>query len=192
MKVLCLSNLLPFIKNNMHKFNFISQETNLLTYLITSETSSDLSTQVTYDTSSEFLSKLFSSAYPHLLKEGLIELSIEGNVKITQSGRKALTDAAQNLQKSNIMHTINSTDLENCTLIFARAIGLLLQKNEGIVVDLMSNMKLGDSSITSVIVLSRGGQIHIIPNEYGYPHKKFISVVDNHITDNTNKSVDIQ
>jgi hypothetical protein len=160
----------------MSKYDFVSQETNLLTYLINSETSENSS-----DTSSQFLSQLFSDAYINLLNDGLIELTKDGFVKITEAGEKALMDSAQNLNYTNpndLSHSDSPRDWLNSALIFARTLGLMLQENEGIVVDLKGDMKFEDPSITSVIVINRGSQIHIVPNENDYPDGEYVSIVD--------------
>jgi hypothetical protein len=51
-------------------------------------------------------------------------------------------------------------DLLNASLIFARALGLIFQEGEGIVVDITGDIKLVDDS-KKVIVFSHNDQIHI-------------------------------
>ena len=51
-------------------------------------------------------------------------------------------------------------DLLNASLIFARALGLIFQQGEGIVVDIKGDVKLADDS-KKVIVFSHNDQIHI-------------------------------
>jgi hypothetical protein len=51
-------------------------------------------------------------------------------------------------------------DLLNASLIFARALGLIFQQGEGIVVDIKGDVKLGDDS-KKVIVFQNNNQIHI-------------------------------
>jgi hypothetical protein len=51
-------------------------------------------------------------------------------------------------------------DLLNASLIFARALGLIFQQGEGIVVDIKGDVKLADES-KKVIVFSHNDQIHI-------------------------------
>lgn len=51
-------------------------------------------------------------------------------------------------------------DLLNASLIFARALGLIFQQGEGIVVDIKGDIKLADDS-KKVIVFSHNDQIHI-------------------------------
>ena len=54
----------------------------------------------------------------------------------------------------------NQQDLVNSTLIFARAIGLILKEGEGIVVDIKGDMDLGED-VKKVIVFKFKEQVHI-------------------------------
>lgn len=54
----------------------------------------------------------------------------------------------------------NKQDLVNSTLIFARAIGLILKEGEGIVVDIKGDMDLGED-VKKVIVFKFKEQVHI-------------------------------
>ena len=54
----------------------------------------------------------------------------------------------------------NSQDLINASLLFARALGLIFQENEGIVVDVKGDVNLGDDA-KKVIVFKQNDQIHI-------------------------------
>ena len=54
----------------------------------------------------------------------------------------------------------NQQDLVNSTLIFARAIGLILKEGEGIVVDIKGDMDLGED-VKKVIVFKFKDQVHI-------------------------------
>jgi hypothetical protein len=51
-------------------------------------------------------------------------------------------------------------DLLNASLIFAKALGLIFQEGEGIVVDIAGDIKLSDEA-KKVIVFSHNDQIHI-------------------------------
>lgn len=51
-------------------------------------------------------------------------------------------------------------DLLNASLLFARALSHLLDENEGIVVDVIGDVKLGDDS-KKIIVFKSNEQIHI-------------------------------
>ena len=54
----------------------------------------------------------------------------------------------------------NSLDVLNASLLFARALGLIFQDNEGIVVNVMDGINLGDDA-KKVIVFKQNDQIHI-------------------------------
>ena len=54
----------------------------------------------------------------------------------------------------------NSLDVLNASLLFARALGLIFQDNEGIVVNVMVDVNLGDDA-KKVIVFKQNDQIHI-------------------------------
>ena len=51
-------------------------------------------------------------------------------------------------------------DLLNASMLFARALGLIFKENEGIVVDVKGDVKLGDD-VNKVIVFRQNDQIHI-------------------------------
>jgi hypothetical protein len=51
-------------------------------------------------------------------------------------------------------------DLINASLIFARALGLIFKNDEGIVVDINEDVKLGDE-VKKVIVFKQNNQVHI-------------------------------
>ena len=54
----------------------------------------------------------------------------------------------------------NSLDVLNASMLFARALGLIFQENEGIVVDVKGDVSLGDDA-KKVIVFKQNDQIHI-------------------------------
>jgi pantoate kinase len=54
----------------------------------------------------------------------------------------------------------NPQDLLNASLIFARALGLILKENEGIVVDIKGDVKISQE-VKKVIVFKFEDQIHI-------------------------------
>ena len=54
----------------------------------------------------------------------------------------------------------NPQDLLNASLIFARALGLLLREDEGIVVDVIGDVNLGEE-VKKVIVFNQNKQVHI-------------------------------
>jgi len=54
----------------------------------------------------------------------------------------------------------NPQDLINASLIFARALGLILKDGEGIVVDIVGDINLGEE-VKKVIVFEYNDQVHI-------------------------------
>ena len=58
----------------------------------------------------------------------------------------------------------NPQDLLNASLIFARALGLLLREDEGIVVDVIGDVNLGEE-VKKVIVFNQNKQVHIFKCE---------------------------
>lgn len=54
----------------------------------------------------------------------------------------------------------NPQDLINASLIFARALGLILKDGEGIVVDVVGDINLGEG-VKKVIVFEHKDQVHI-------------------------------
>ena len=54
----------------------------------------------------------------------------------------------------------NPQDLINASLIFARALGLILKNGEGIVVDVVGDINLGPD-VKKVIVFEYNDQVHI-------------------------------
>ena len=58
----------------------------------------------------------------------------------------------------------NPQDLLNTSLIFARALGLLLREDEGIVVDVIGDVNLGEE-VKKVIVFNQNKQVHIFKCE---------------------------
>ena len=55
-------------------------------------------------------------------------------------------------------------DLLNASMLFARALGLIFKENEGIVVDVKNDVKLGED-VNKVIVFRQNEQIHIFKCE---------------------------
>jgi hypothetical protein len=62
----------------------------------------------------------------------------------------------------------NPQDLINASLIFARALGLILKDGEGIVVDITGNIDLG-KDVKKVIVFKNEEQVHIYMCEEDIP-----------------------
>lgn len=64
------------------------------------------------------------------------------------------------LNSTEDSHENNSQDLINASLIFARALGLILKENEGIVVDVKGDVKLSDT-VNKIIVFKHNEEVHI-------------------------------
>lgn len=69
----------------------------------------------------------------------------------------------------------NPQDLLNASLIFARALGLILNEGEGIVVDINSDVSLGDD-VNKVIVFKKDEQVHIFKFEEDLPEGTAVSL----------------
>ena len=67
-----------------------------------------------------------------------------------------------NYTKAHLLdHEDEPEDWLGSSLVLSRALGLLLQENEGVIVDLKNDMKLLLPKMEKVIVYSKDGQIHI-------------------------------
>ena len=69
----------------------------------------------------------------------------------------------------------NPQDLLNASLIFARALGLILNEGEGIVVDITGDVVLGDD-VNKVIVFKKEEQVHIFKFEEDLPEGTAVSL----------------
>jgi hypothetical protein len=69
----------------------------------------------------------------------------------------------------------NPQDLLNASLIFARALGLILNEGEGIVVDINGDVILGDD-VNKVIVFKKDEQVHIFKFEEDLPEGTAVSL----------------
>jgi len=72
----------------------------------------------------------------------------------------------------------NPQDLLNASLIFARALGLILNEGEGIVVDIVGDMNLGED-VKKVIVFQHNNQVHIYKCEEDLPEGSAVSMNQN-------------
>ena len=72
----------------------------------------------------------------------------------------------------------NPQDLLNASLIFARALGLILNEGEGIVVDIVGEMNLGEE-VKKVIVFEHENQVHIYKCEEDLPEGSAVSMNQN-------------
>jgi pheromone shutdown protein TraB len=69
----------------------------------------------------------------------------------------------------------NSQDLINASLLFARALGLILKENEGIVVDVVGGIKLGEE-VKKVIVFKFENQVHIYKCDEDIPEGNAVNM----------------
>ena len=69
----------------------------------------------------------------------------------------------------------NPQDLLNASLIFAKALGLILNEGEGIVVDITGDVVLGDD-VNKVIVFKKDEQVHIFKFEEDLPEGTMFSL----------------
>lgn len=71
-----------------------------------------------------------------------------------------LNNMENNIESNQTKDLANPQDSLNAALIFARTLSLILQENQGIVVELTNNIQLGDDA-SKVIVFKHNEQIHI-------------------------------
>jgi hypothetical protein len=69
----------------------------------------------------------------------------------------------------------NPQDLINASLLFARALGLILKENEGIVVDVVGEIKLGEE-VKKVIVFKFENQVHIYKCDEDIPEGNAVNM----------------
>ena len=69
----------------------------------------------------------------------------------------------------------NPQDLINASLLFARALGLILKENEGIVVDVVGDIKLGEE-VKKVIVFKFEIQVHIYKCDEDIPEGNAVNM----------------
>jgi hypothetical protein len=70
-------------------------------------------------------------------------------------------------------------DWLNSSLIFARTLSLILQENEGMIVEIQGDMNFfNDESVKKVIVYKNEGKIRVIECEDDLPEGQFVIVHD--------------
>lgn len=69
----------------------------------------------------------------------------------------------------------NPQDLLNASLLFARALGLILKEGEGIVVDVTGDINLGEE-VKKVIVFKFENQVHIYKCEEDIPEGNAVTM----------------
>jgi len=72
----------------------------------------------------------------------------------------------------------NPQDLLNASLIFARALGLIMKEGEGIVIDVTGEVNLGDDT-KKVIVFEYQNQVHIYKCEEDLPEGTVVNMDPN-------------
>lgn len=82
----------------------------------------------------------------------------------------------------------NSQDLLNASLIFARALGNIFSEGEGIVVDVVGDIKLSEE-IKKVIVFKYNDQVHIYKCEQDLEEGTAVNMNNTDETDPTNIDV---
>ncbi len=78
----------------------------------------------------------------------------------------------------------NPQDLLNASLIFARALGLILNEGEGIVVDIVGEMNLGED-VKKVIVFEHNNQVHIYKCDEDLPEGSAVNMDHGDKSDST-------
>jgi hypothetical protein len=82
----------------------------------------------------------------------------------------------------------NTQDLLNASLIFARALGNIFSEGEGIVVDVVGDIKLTDE-VKKVIVFRYNDQVHIYKCDQDLEEGTAVNMNDGDETDVTNVDV---
>jgi hypothetical protein len=82
----------------------------------------------------------------------------------------------------------NTQDLLNASLIFARALGNIFSEGEGIVVDVVGDIKLTDE-IKKVIVFRHNDQVHIYKCDQDLEEGTAVNMNDDEETDPSNIEV---
>lgn len=80
-----------------------------------------------------------------------------------------------NLKPDQEGYQDNPKDLLNASLLFARALGLILKENEGIVVDVVGDIDLGEEC-KKVIVFKHENQVHIYKCEEDIPEGNAVNM----------------
>jgi hypothetical protein len=76
-------------------------------------------------------------------------------------------------------HDDSPEDWLNSSLIFARTLSLILQENEGMIVEIQGDMHFfNDESVKKVIVYKNEGKIRVIECEEDLPEGQFVIIHD--------------
>lgn len=65
----------------------------------------------------------------------------------------------------------------NAAIIFAKALGFMLEEGHGIIVDLNENLTIvGDENVKKIIVFKKDGSVHIGPVDQDIPEGSFVTL----------------
>jgi hypothetical protein len=65
----------------------------------------------------------------------------------------------------------------NAAIIFAKALGFMLDEGHGVIVDLSENLVIvGDEDVKKVIVFKKDGSVHIGPVDQDIPEGTFVTL----------------
>lgn len=147
----------------MSILKFTSPEINLLTFVISGEND-----PINFPTNPDYLIKMFGDTYHRLIKAKAI-VNKKGVVKITDTGYYFFLKAAEKSGEDEFNAHLGEKDWNNIALLFAKALGMILDEDEGVVLNATDDLDFGDPNITSVIVFNSDGQIRVIENTDDLP-----------------------
>lgn len=147
----------------MSILKFTSPEINLLTFVISGEND-----PINFPTNPDYLIKMFGATYYRLIKAKAI-VNKSGVVKITDIGYDFFLKAAEKSGEDEFNAHLGEKDWNTIALLFAKALGMILDEDEGVVLNATDDLDFGDPNITSVIVFNSDGQIRVIENTDNLP-----------------------
>jgi len=79
----------------------------------------------------------------------------------------------------------NQKDWYKASMIFAKALGIILEEEQGIIVDLDDTLAIpGIDDVNKVIIFKKENQVHIAPCDDDIPQGSTVTLgVPNHLTD---------
>lgn len=138
---------------------------NVLTYILAAENND---ADITHET---LMDMFGGSAVNSMIIEGILKYDDHSdNLLITDYGFELLENVEASLGKNYTQpddpdHEDDPEEWLSSSLIFAKALGKILRENEGIVVELVGDMRLIWPTIKKVIVCNYEGMIHVIECE---------------------------
>ena len=147
----------------MSILKFTSPEINLLTFVISGEND-----PINFPTNPDYLIKIFGDTYYRLIKAKAI-VNKKGVVKITDTGYDFFLKAAEKSGEDEFNTKFDEKDWNTIALLFAKALGMILDEDEGVVLNATGDLYFGDPNITSIIVFNSDGQIRVIENTDNLP-----------------------